>query len=206
MDASPPTAAAKSPVKRGLLVAVALVVVVAVALAGLYVGKVGPFASMRAPSHTPPPFAAGFAGGAVVTLNFTGAENCEPSLLSFYPSATAASAVTNCEVDSANQNQVPDQVPQWILVPAFAGMSVFGLSALGASSGGFGVYSGSPVLTDCPAAASASACADTPAHLYSPTFVTVEQDANLSSGVAGEPAGVLPAPAFDTLLNTSGTF
>lgn len=206
MGGTPPSAAARSRSLRGPLVVATVVVVLGVTLAGLYVGKLGPFASHATPPPSTPQFAGAFTGGAVVTLNFTGAESCAPSLLSLYPSATAAAGVTGCEVDSANQNQVPDQVPQWILVPAFAGMSVFGLSSLGASSGGFGVYSGSAVLTDCPSGAHASGCADTPGLLYSPTFVSVERDDNLSSGVGGEPTGVLPAPAFDTLLNTSGSF
>ncbi|MCI4363522.1 MAG: hypothetical protein L3K13_04370, partial [Thermoplasmata archaeon] len=38
---------------------------------------------------------------------------------------------------------------------------------------------------------------------YSPSFTTVEQFTNTSSGYGGLPEGVLPIPAHDNLVNTS---
>ena len=44
-------------------------------------------------------------------------------------------AFTNCEVGAAGNNT--GQLPLWITVPAYAGLSIFGVPALGASQQGF---------------------------------------------------------------------
>jgi hypothetical protein len=202
-DASPPTPA-PSPKSRTLLgVVLVVLVVIIVAVAGLYVAKVGPFATQKAAAG--PTVEGGFAQGQVVTFQFTGNYECTPSLASFFPSESSVSSTTNCEVGMANQNAV-QQVPEWVLVPAFAGLSAFGLSSLGANSRGFPVYSSAAVLTDCGAGGSPTGCPDHPTYLYSPSFTAVEQFTNASSGYGGLPEGVLPTPAHDGLLNISGAY
>jgi hypothetical protein len=199
-----PPAPAPSPKSRTLLgVILVVIVVIIVAVAGLYVAKVGPFATKKAAAT--PPIEAGFAQGQVVTFQFTGNYTCTPSLSSLFPSQSSVSSTTNCEVGMANQNAV-QQVPEWVLVPAFAGLSAFGLAALGANSRGFPVFSSSAVLTDCGAGGGPTGCADHPTYLYSPSFTTVEQFTNASSGYGGLPEGVLPTPAHDGLLNISGAY
>jgi hypothetical protein len=194
--------------RRGLVAGVAVIVVLLLVVAGLYAAKLGPFAgkgSSGPSGSSAPPFAGGFTDGELITINFTGPTLCTPSLTSFYTNQSAAAAVTNCEVGEANQNALAEY-PQWLLVPAFAGLGAFGLSAYGGTADGYGVFSNQTVYTDCGAGASPTACADTPPHLYSPTFASIERDAGQSSGVGGKPLGVLPAPSEDTLLNTSPAF
>ncbi|MCI4346349.1 MAG: hypothetical protein L3K07_06305 [Thermoplasmata archaeon] len=203
--ATPPTASLPTPTpppkSRTLLAAILVVfVVIVVAVAGLYVAKVGPFAATKS---TPTQQSAGFTLGQVVTFQYTGNFNCSPSLVSFYPSATAAAASTGCEVGAANQNTFPDQIPEWLLIPAFAGMSVFGLGSLGASARGFAMVGNAALPPDCGAGGTPTACVDHPTNLYSPTFATIEQFTNASTGYGGLPEGVLPVPAHDQLVNTS---
>ena len=184
---------------------VAIVVVAIVVVAGLYALKVGPFAPAKNPSATSGQ-AGGFTQGQVVTFQYMGAYSCQPSLAQLYPSQASINTTTNCEVGAADQNAIPSQVPEWVLVPAFAGMTIFGVTALGADSRGFPVSGGSSVLTDCGAGGSPTGCPDHPKLIYSPAFTTVEQFANITTGYNGLPEGVLPTPAHDHLLNTTTDF
>ncbi len=212
MTSTPPPTPAKpqgSPRSHVGRYVVVLVVVIIIVVAGVayYLSQKPPSApSTPAP---PPPLliAGGFTAGQVVTFTFNGSSTfqCTPAASTFYPNASAATGVTPCEFGKANQNAV-GQVPQWLLIPAFAGSSVFGLSKLGANASGFPVYNGATLLTDCGGAGSQGACGDQPNDVYSPSFVTIEQRLNITTGVAGLPEGVLPLPAHDTLLNTTTTF
>ncbi len=197
--AIPPTPAHSS---RAVVVAIVVVVIVVVAGLAYY------FIALR-PSGggTGPLEAGGFTAGQVVTFVYNGTTTylCTPSLLTFFPSATQAAAVTNCEVGAANQSAV-EQVPQWVLVPAFAGLSIFGVTGLGANDRGFPVYQNAAVLTDCGAGGTATGCVDHPSALYSPLFADVETHLNITNGYGGFPEGVLPTPAHDHLLNTSTTY
>ncbi|MCI4364403.1 MAG: hypothetical protein L3K13_08975, partial [Thermoplasmata archaeon] len=167
------------PKSRSLLAAVLVVVVViVVAVAGLYVAKVGPFAATK--TAAAPQQAGGFTLGQVVTFVYTGNYNCTPALASLFPSAASVSSTTNCEMGKADQNAMSGQIPEWVLVPAFAGLSVFGLPALGANSRGFPVSGGAALLTHCGAGGTPTGCADHPTYLYSPSFTTVEQFTNTS--------------------------
>lgn len=152
----------------------------------------------------------GFTLGQVVTFVYNGTDTylCTPGMSVMFPgnsTASAAAQVTSCEVGNANQKAVA-QVPEWVLVPAFAGLSIFGVTALGASADGFPMTNGTTLLTDCGAGGSHGACVDHPTYLYSPLFVAVEDSIGASTGYGGLPLGVLPTPAHDHLINTSANY
>lgn len=204
--AAPPPPAPPKPRGRWWipLVAVAVVViVVAPTLLYVYPGY------LRKPSSSALT-EGGFTMGQVVTFTYNGSNTyvCTPDLSVMFPgnaSAAAAASATECEVGNASQNAVPGQVPEWVLVPGFAGLSVFGQTALGSTSDGFPTVNGSTLLTDCGGGASPSACVDHPTYLYSPFFVAVEVHLGLG-GVGGLDLGVLPTPAHDHLINTNPTY
>ena len=156
----------------------------------------------------------GFAQGQAVTFYYpsvtaqpgNGSWVCAPPLLSFFPSQRNAANVTPCEAGAADQSAISGQLPQWVLVPAYAGLSIFGVPALGASTQGYAQFNGSAILADCGAGGSPSACRDHPTYLYSPLFTAVEEFLNLTQGYGGLPPGVLPTPTHDHLLNTSTTY
>lgn len=201
---SPPSPAPPKKSRTGMVAAVVVVVIVVVAglLAYYYYGRPKPG---TASGPNPMLEMGGFTGGQVVTFVYNGTNTyeCAPATTTFFP--TAPSSVP-CEVGSANQNAVSGQVPQWILVPAFAGLTIFGASSLGSSSRGWPVFAGSPVLADCGPGGSPTACVDHPTLLYSPFFTQVEQSVGVTAGVGGNPEGVLPVPTHDHLLNTAATF
>lgn len=181
---------------------VAVAVILLVVAAGIYTYYVAP-----KPVSKPTLEAGGFAMGTPVTFVYNGTETylCTPGLLTFYPNATQAASSTPCEVGNANQNAII-QYPEWVLVPAFAGLSVFGIQSQGATARGFPQYAGSAVLTDCGAGGTPTACPDHPVLTYSPLFTSVETYLHITTGLDGHPEGVLPTPAHDHLLNTSSTF
>lgn len=192
---------------------VAIVVVILVVAGGL-----GYYYGVYVPGHKSPSGSGlnsslemgGFADGQVVTFVYNGSHNylCTPSMSVMFPgnaTASAAASTTQCEVGNASQNAVP-QVPQYILVPAFAGLSIFGVGALGANASGFPEVNGSAWATDCGAGGTTTACPDHPTYLYSPLFAEVEAHLNITKGYGGLPEGVLPTPAHDHLLNTATTF
>jgi hypothetical protein len=151
----------------------------------------------------------GFDAGQVVTVLYTGTTTsvCTPSRSTMFPgdaNASAAERSTSCEVGNANQTAV-QQSPQYILVPVFAGLSIFGFTALGANASGFPTLNGTALPTDCSAGGTARACPDHPRDLYSPFFTAVEQHLNLTDGYGGLPPGTLPVPAHDDLLNSPTT-
>jgi hypothetical protein len=205
----PPAPAMSSPAApvprsgRAIWAVAAVVVVLIVVLASLYVLKVGPFASSApAPAAL---VAGGFTQSQVVTFLYTGNYSCLPALPTLFPGEASVNSTTPCVVGAADQNAL-DQVPEWILVPVFAGLSIFGdHSTLGADARGFPVFQGASLLTDCGAGGSPTGCPDHPTYLYSPAFTTVEQSINITAGFGGLPEGVLPTPAHDHLINTSAT-
>lgn len=191
----------------------AIVVVILVIVGGL-----GYYYGVYRPAHPSSPGArvnsslqmGGFDSGQVVTFLYNGTTTslCTPTATSLFPNdpnASAASHFTTCEVGAANQNAV-SQVPEYILVPAFAGLSVFGVAALGANASGFPVVNHSALATDCGAGGTPTACPDHPTYLYSPLFTEVEEHLGLKSGYGGLSEGVLPTPAHDHLINTATTY
>ena len=207
MTSQPPSAPPgmpSTPPKRSpiLVVVVVIIVAIVVAIAGLYFAGVGPFAK-----STPSPLeAGGFTKGSVVTFVYSGTYECVPGLLTFYPGQTLANTTANsCEVGNASQSAVV-QVPEWVLVPAYAGLSIFGVTALGANARGFPVFESSAVLTDCGAGGSPTGCSDHPNYLYSPAYTAVEQSLGITTGYGTLPEGVLPTPAHDHLIDTAASF
>ena len=194
--------------RRGISVVAIVVVVIAIVTGLSYyelVVRPGGTSSTSGPLES-----GGFTQGQVVTFVYNGTDTyqCTPSITTLYPgnaTASAAAARTPCEIGAANQSAVL-QVPQWLLVPAFAGASVFGIPSLGASARGFPVANGTSVPTDCGAGGTPTACADHPTYLYAPLFTSLEKQLNLTSGADGLPLGVLPTPAHDLLLNTTPTY
>ncbi len=196
--------------KRGhrrtwIVVAVAVILIVAASLSYYYL-VYQPSTQTQSPLLEE----AGFTKGSVVTFVYNGTNTflCAPSMSVMFPNdstAAAAAAKTQCEVGNASQNAV-SQVPEWVLVPAFAGLSIFGVTALGASAHGFPTANNATVLTDCGAGGSEAACVDHPTYLYSPLFTAVEDHLNLTSGYGGLPLGVLPTPAHDHLIDTPTTY
>lgn len=206
---SPPGARSKSRVWT----VIAIVVAVGIVSGGLgyYYGVVRPAqTSGSSPGVNQSLEMGGFDSGQVVTFLYNGTttSTCTPSLTSFFPNdpnASAATRYTNCEVGAASQNAVP-QLPEYVLVPAFAGLSIFGVGALGANASGFPTLNGSALATDCGAGGTVTGCPDHPTYLYSPLFTAVEAHLGLHQGYGGLPEGVLPTPAHDHLINTPTTY
>lgn len=197
---APPPHAARS---RTTMVVVAVVVVVVLIVAAVGVYYLYKPAASTSPKSTE---GGGFSSGSVVTFVYSGSASCTPSSASLYPSAGAATGEANCEIGLADQNAVTNQVPQWLLVPAYAGLSIFGLAQFNGSSRGFATSGASAILTDCGAGGSPTACPQDPALVYAPLFAQAESLAGAGSGVGGHAAGVLPIPAHDILLNASSSF
>ncbi|HZY92669.1 MAG TPA: hypothetical protein VFG07_07890 [Thermoplasmata archaeon] len=183
----------------------AIVIVVIVVVAGLYFADPSLFGMNKS---TPAAEAGGFASGQVVHFTYTGQWECKPSLATVFPSVGSnVTSLTQCGVSGTSvASAESDQLPEWVLVPAFAGLSIFGVTALGASSRGFPQFNSGVIATDCGAGGSPTGCADHPTYLYSPLFAAVENYLNLTNGYGGLPLGVLPTPAHDHLVNTSTSY
>ncbi|MGH2639793.1 MAG: hypothetical protein ACRDF4_11045, partial [Rhabdochlamydiaceae bacterium] len=143
----------------------------------------------------------GFFNNTVVVFTYPHDYNCTPGLLTFFSNQSAASGKTQCVVGAGNSTAVSGAVPLWVVVPAYAGLSVFGVTQLGASPEGFAVFDNTTILTDCGAGGTPSGCPDHPTYLYSPFFTAVERHLNITDGVFGLPEGVLPTPAHDHVIN-----
>lgn len=202
---SPVAPGSRGASRTGLIaVALALILIIAGGLAYYYV-----IHRPSSPGGGTAPQSAGYAGGQLVTFVYNGSANyqCVPSIVTLYPgnaTAAAAAATTPCEIGAADQSAVAGQVPDYLLIPAFAGLSIFGVASLGASAHGFPQLNGSPLLTQCGGGSASTACVDHPATLYGPLFSAIESRASLTT-VAGLPLGVLPMPAHDELLDTGST-
>jgi hypothetical protein len=149
----------------------------------------------------------GFYKGQVVSFAYSQNYQCLPALSKFVNNqteASAAAAKTSCEVAGGNSTALPNAAPVFILVPAYAGLSIFGVPALGATSQGYPVFNNNVVFTQCGAGGSTSACSDHPTLLYSPFFTLVEQHLGISTGYGGLPEGVLPTPAHSHVVDYTG--
>lgn len=152
-------------------------------------------------------FSGGFYNGKVITFIYTAPHQCVPPLIRFFPGQDAANRVTGgCEVGAADPSAFPPGAqPLWILVPAFAGLSIFGVKDLGSSPEGFPVFTygnqSYVILTHCGAAFTPSSCAHHMPLLYSPAFDVVERYLNITTGFAGLPQGVLPTPAHSHIVD-----
>lgn len=153
------------------------------------------------------PISGGFFSGSLVEFYYTQNYTCEPPISSFGFNSTEvslSSKFTVCEVGAGNSSALAHAEPVFVLVPAFAGLSIFGVKQLGASSQGYPTFNGTIIFTQCGAGGSPTACPDHPTYLYSPAFTAVEQHIGIYNGVFGLPEGVLPTPAHDHVVDYEG--
>ncbi|MCH4816658.1 MAG: hypothetical protein QXY87_13450 [Saccharolobus sp.] len=147
-----------------------------------------------------------FYNGQIITFLYTAQFECTPPATTFFPNAVNQSKVAmGCEVGAGNISAFPKgAAPVFVLVPAFAGLSIFGVTKLGATPQGFPTFTYNNVtytiLTQCGAALTETACPDHMSLIYSPAFTVVEQYLGIKNGVFGLPEGVLPTPAHDHLV------
>lgn len=149
----------------------------------------------------------GFYKGQVVSFAYSQDYQCLPALSKFATNqseANAAAAETTCEVGGGNATALANAAPVFILVPAYAGLSIFGVTALGATSQGYPVFNNNLIFTQCGAGGTSSACSDHPTLLYSPLFTAVEQHLGITAGYGGLPEGVLPTPGHSHVVDYSG--
>jgi hypothetical protein len=150
----------------------------------------------------------GFINSDTVTFGYSQNYVCTPSLTSFgfnSSEAAAAAGQTGCEVGGGNSSAVANAVPVFVLVPAYAGLSIFGVTKLGASSQGYPVFDNQTIVTDCGAGGTNASCPFHPTYIYSPDFTLVEQHLNITNGIFGLPEGVLPTPAHDHVVGYIGS-
>ncbi len=146
----------------------------------------------------------GFLDGKVVAFEFYTHFECKPDvsqLFSDQKEAQDAAKVTPCEV-GAPGTFPSNAIPVWGLVPAFAGLSIFGVPTFGATPEGFPTYNGMTILTDCTGMGSSHPCPDHPPLFYSPVNVMIEKSMNITNGIMGLPEGVVPFPAHSHIVDT----
>jgi hypothetical protein len=152
------------------------------------------------------PSSGAFYNGQVITFDYTAQFMCTPPLTAFFPNETAANQTAmGCEVGAAKMSAFPSNAaPIYVLVPAFAGLSIFGVHKLGATAQGFPTFiynsMNYTIVTQCGAALTSTACPDHMSLIYSPAFTAVEEHLGIKNGVFGLPEGVLPTPAHDHLV------
>lgn len=141
----------------------------------------------------------GFVNGNLTTFGYTQNYVCTPAGTAFINNAEsqAAAKITSCIVGAGNSSAISGAFPVFVLVPAYAGLSNFGVTQLGASPQGYPVFDHQVIVTQCGGGGSAAACPDHPTYLYSPVFTLVEQHLGIKGGVFGLPEGVLPTPSHD---------
>ncbi|MGC8479641.1 MAG: hypothetical protein ACP5M9_03160 [Candidatus Micrarchaeia archaeon] len=150
----------------------------------------------------------GFLNSTEVTFVYSGNYTCNKIPSNTFGSTYAneinsSFAFTSCVV-GIGQNTT-GKAPLWVAIPAYAGLSIFGINALGASSQGYPIFEGNVIVTNCGGGISNTSCPDHPKFLYSPDFTLVEQHLNITKGVFGLPEGVLPTPAHTHIINTNAS-
>lgn len=150
----------------------------------------------------------GFYNSQVVTFGYSQNYTCLPTLIKLFTSnsteTSKAAASTPCGVGAGDSKAVASAAPVFILVPAYAGLSIFGVPALGATSQGYSAFNGNVIFTQCGAGGTTSSCADHPTLVYSPLFTAVEQFLGIKGGYGGLPEGVLPVPSHSHVVNYVG--
>ena len=143
---------------------------------------------------------AGFLNGSEMTFIYTRQFTCTPPTNQLFANSSEVAnslKVTRCEVGVQGNQTNSD--PQWIIIPAYAGLSIFG-PQLGGSPEGFPIYANSVVVTQCGVSGTAAQCPEHPANIYSPLFTAVERYLNITNGALGLPEGVLPLPAHSHII------
>lgn len=146
----------------------------------------------------------GFLNGKVVAFEFYTPFECKPAVSELFPDqveAQDAAKVTPCEVGVPGTFP-PNAIPVWGLVPAFAGLSIFGVPTFGATPEGFATYNGKTLITHCTGNGHQPPCPDHPPLHYSPANSMVLQSMGITSGVMGLPQGVMPFPAHSHIVDT----
>ena len=146
----------------------------------------------------------GILNGKIVSFQFFETFSCTPTLTSLFPNdgnATAAARSTQCEIGAPGQFP-SNTIPVWGMVPAFAGLSVFGVTAFGATTTGYPTWNNITIFTDCTGNGSVNKCPDHPPLFYSPAIVAVENYLKIKTGTMGLPEGVMPFPAHTHLVET----
>ncbi len=207
MTATSPVTSTKT-VSRTIF-AVTTIVLIAVAAIGY-----GLYASQVLKPSAPAPQArigitGGFLNGKVVSFEFYLNFSCIGSLTQLFPNdrnATAAASAASCEAGNGAVTFPSNAVPVWGMSPAFAGLSIFGMTTFGATGDGFPTWNGTTILTDCTGMGSAHKCPDHPPLFYSPIIVAVENylgKANgLTVGSTTLPEGVMPFMAHSHIVET----
>ena len=140
--------------------------------------------------------AGAFYNGSVITYNYTGSYSCYPPLSSIIQNATANETDYPCYAGIASNSS--QALPDWILVPAYAGMSIFGIN----STNGMPIFRNSTVYVNCGAGNSSSMCQSDPKFVYSPDFAKIENLIGKRS-FDGLPNGVMALPAHSHLINNT---
>jgi len=135
-----------------------------------------------------------FFNGSETTYVYTGNYSCYPPVSSVIPNLTTNQSAYGCYLGIKSQQS--QALPDWILVPAYAGMSVFGSN----SSDGMPVFRNSTVYTDCGAGDYQTRCRSDPSYAYSPQFISIENIIG-SKSFDGKPYGIMPLPAHSHLVN-----
>lgn len=147
----------------------------------------------------------GFISANLTDFGYTAGYQCTPGIDTLAPGTSSnVTKISTCIVGAGNATSVSGALPVFVLVPAYAGLSIFGVKALGASPQGYPVFNNQIIFTQCGAGGTASACPDHPTFLYSPDFTAVEQHLGLKNGYGGLPEGVLPTPAHDHVVGYEG--
>jgi hypothetical protein len=146
-----------------------------------------------------------FQNGKVVRLVYFDNFTCFPNSTVVYMNSSEsinASAITVCEYGSSAGVNTTGSIPRWDLIPAFAGLSVYGYIDYGSTPQGYSTYKGQAVTTECGAGQTPNACIHRPANLYSPIISAIERGINISNGINGLPEGVLPNAAHNILVSS----
>ncbi|WP_061992162.1 hypothetical protein [Sulfolobus acidocaldarius] len=131
-----------------------------------------------------------FYNGQVITFQYTAQFMCTPPATTFFPNETNQSkAAMGCEVGAGNISAFPkNAAPVFVLVPAFAGLSIFGPTQLNATPQGFPTFTYNNVTyvitTQCGAAGTMTACPDHMTYIYS-TYNNVTYVITTQCGAAG---------------------
>jgi len=80
---------------------------------------------------------------------------------------------------------------------------MYGETTWNSTASGYATLSNTPIITDCGASGTPSACNSTTKYFYSYTSSAWESQIGITGGVLGLPEGVLPRPAHDILLPSS---
>ncbi|BCU68805.1 hypothetical protein [Stygiolobus caldivivus] len=196
----------------------AVIILLIIAAIGFYLYATKPSVTTTVKTtytHTVPMMynlSAAFLNGQVITFNYTMDFSCNTSGITIFANESQQESVADgCEVGQGlpSSDLPSNAAPVYVIVPAFAGLSIFGVQKLGANAQGFPTftYNGTTytVLTQCGAADTPAACPDHMSLIYSPAFTAVEESLGIKNGVFGLPEGVLPTPAHDHIVTFSTT-